>query len=167
MLPESHHDWLDDIAGPRPDPARIRDLQKPGTLTPPEQRRLDEELALNSLLDSHRPAPPVSSNFTSRVLSEIHRANPSKTRSSSWWHRIPRFATALSLAALVLIAGFTWSTTRTQSQLTELAQTALDVGQSTTVAGLDEISLADFDVIHRLGTESNPDDDALILALAQ
>ncbi len=170
MPPESHQDWLDDIAGPRPDPGQVRRLQQDPSLTPPEKRRLQEELALNQLLDTHRPAPPLSSNFTARVLAEVRRESRTSSRSTPWWQRLRPLAPALSFAALILTVAIAASVARNQATVqsqAELAQAALAVGQSTTVAGLDASSLADFDVIHRLGSGPNPEDDALILALAQ
>lgn len=170
MPPESHQDWFDDIAGPRPDPGQVRRLQQDGSLSPPEQRRLQEELALNHLLDSHRPAPPLSSNFTARVLAEVRRDSKAHSRPNPWWQRLRSLAPALSFAALLLTTAIAVSVVRNRATVrsqAELAQTALAVGQSTAVAGLDAASLADFDVIHRLGSGPNPEDDALILALVQ
>ncbi len=170
MPPESPQDWLDDIAGPRPDPGQVRRLQQDGTLSPSEKRRLHEELALNQLLDCHRPPPPISSNFTSRVLAGIRRESTPSSPPTPWWLRLPRLAPALSFATLLLAIGISASLARNRATVqsqAHLAQTALAVGQSTAVTGLDADSLADFDVIHRLGSGPNPDDDALILALAQ
>lgn len=170
MNPESHEDWLDHVSGPRPDPAEIRRLQSHGVLSPPERRRLADELALNALLGAHRPAPAVSSNFARRVVAEVSREGATARPALPWWLRwLPlRPGRALAggaalacacVAALALLRGV--------APEGSLRPDGATMAHAAALPGVDAETLSDFDAVHRLGSEPRPDDDALILALAQ
>lgn len=170
MNPESHEDWLDHVSGPQPDPAEIRRLQSHGVLAPPERRRLADELALNALLDQHRPGPAVSSNFARRVVAEVTRegatARPALPGWLAWLSMRPGRALAggaalacACVAALALLRGM--------SREGSLQPDGATMAHAAALPGVDAETLSDFDAVHRLGSEPAPDDDALILALAQ
>ncbi|MEI6341942.1 MAG: hypothetical protein WCR07_08285 [Verrucomicrobiota bacterium] len=171
MNPESHEDWLDHVSGPRPDPSEVRRLQSHGVLNPAERRRLTDELALNRLLDAHRPAPAASSNFASRVVAEVSREGSAAARPAfpglpEWirmgWRRVlagGAVAACASLAALALL--------RTGSPELRLGLESATIAHAASLPGVDAATMADFDAVRRLGAEPRPEDDALILALAQ
>jgi hypothetical protein len=48
-----------------------------------------------------------------------------------------------------------------------MAKQAVELGRAASVPGLEAASLADFEVIRRIGVVPRAEDDALILALAQ
>jgi len=169
MTPEPPEDWLDRVAGRKVDPETIRWLRQPGRLSEPERRRLEAELAFNGLLDGHRPPPPVSSNFTAQVLARIEREERVVERRTPWWQRIgwlPRLAALAALAALALTFGVLWSQGSATRQV-RMAKQAVELGRAASVPGLEAASLADFEVIRRIGVVPRAEDDALILALAQ
>lgn len=170
MNPESHEDWLDHVSGPRPDPDLVRRLQSHGVLAPAERRRLADELALNGILDAHRPPPPVSSNFARRVVAEVSREGASpRTPSPTWpawlslrWARRTAGAAVLAcagLAALALLRGIHGDA--------PLRPDAATMAHAAALPGVDAETLSDFDAVQRLASTPRPDDDALILALAQ
>ena len=163
MTPEPPEDWLDRVAGRKVDPETIRRLRQPGRLSEPERRRLEAELAFNGLLDGHRPPPPVSSNFTAQVLARIEQEERVVERRSSWW---PRIGWIPRLAAFALTFGVLWSQGSAARQV-RMAKQAVELGRAANVPGLEAVSLADFEVIRRIGVAPRAEDDALILALAQ
>jgi len=166
MTPETPEDWLDQVSGPPPDEATVRQWRRPGRLTDAERRRLEAELALNQLLDSHRPPPPLSSNFTARVLAEVTRESRSAAPAEPWWHRlrwIPRMAAFAALA----VAGIVVWNSGNATHRARLAQEAMELGTAASVPGIEAATLADFEVIRHISAVPKPEDDALILALAE
>ncbi len=166
MNPESHDDWLDVVAARRL-AQRERELLRDSMAgRPAEQRRLERELALNDLLDAHRPAPPVSSNFAALVMAEVSRSAPKRSPMSSVleWLRssgLPRMA-AFAALALALGAGWWRMDSRRQDRM---MRGAVEVARVS--SGVDGGALADFELVRHLDQQSKPDDDALIVALAQ
>jgi hypothetical protein len=165
MTPEPPEDWLDVVAGRKADPEMIRRLRQPGRLTEPERRRLEAELAFNELLDGHRP-PPVSSNFTARVLARIEQDERVVERRVSWWDKIGWIPRVAAFAVVALTFGLLWSQGAATRQA-RMAKQAVELGRAASVPGLEAASLADFEVIRRIGVAPRAEDDALILALAQ
>ena len=172
MNPESpEDDWLDRAAARRANPEERRQWIAELSAAPAQHRRLLRELALNDLLDAHRPAPRVSSNFAALVVAEVTRPTRSTRADRSWsawadwrhWFGLPRIA---ALAVLLLAVGTGWNNLETRQQR-QIARGAAEVGRTTTATGLDADSLANFDVIRHLGSGPRPEDDALMLALAQ
>lgn len=166
MTPEPPEDWLDVVAGRKVDPEMIRRLRQPGRLTESERRRFEAELAFNELLDGHRPSPPVSSNFTAQVLARIEQDERVAERRTTWWQKIgwvPRLAV---FAVVMLTFGLLWSQGSATRQA-RMAKQAVELGRAANVPGLEAASLADFEVIRRMGVAPRAEDDALILALAQ
>lgn len=167
MNPDWHEDWLDQVSGRRPDPETIRHLQRQGVLSPAEQRRLAHELALNRLLDGHRPAPAPSSNFTALVIHRVSRegsvSRPSLPRwSFSRVFRAWAGATAAALACMVAA----WMLRGPSPSLATM-EVAVSLEHATSLSGIEPSTLADFDVVQRLGSSSTAEDDALILALSE
>lgn len=170
MNPESHEDWLDHVSGPRPDPAEVRRLQSHGVLGPAERRRLADELALNALLDGHRPAPAVSSNFARRVVSEVSREGATARPALPGWLGWIALRPGRSLArgaALAFACIAALALLRGMSRQGSLPPDGATMAHAAALPGVDAETLSDFDAVHRLGSEPAPDDDALILALAQ
>lgn len=166
MTPEPPNDWLDLVAGRPVDPDVLQRLRRPGVLSDAERRRLEQEIALNELIDGHRPMPSVSSNFTARVLDEVRRAERQTGRSArgGWaWGWIPRFLLAGGLAMVGVVL---WTQGHNRHAI-RLAEQAAVLGAAANAAGLDATTLADFEVIRRLAADPRPEDDALILALAE
>lgn len=157
---------MDRVAGRKVDPETIRRLRQPGRLSEPERRRLEAELAFNGLLDGHRPPPPVSSNFTAQVLARIEQEERVVERRSSWWPRIGWIPRLAALAVVALTFGVLWSQGSATRQV-RMAKQAVELGRAANVPGLEAVSLADFEVIRRIGVAPRAEDDALILALAQ
>ena len=166
MKPESHDDWLDVVAARRL-AQRERELLRDSMADrPAEQRRLERELALNDLLDAHRPAPPVSSNFAALVVAEATRQPPERRGISAVfdWLRtsgLPRMA-AFAALALALGAGWWGIDSRRQDRM---VRGAVEVARVS--SGVDAGALADFELVRHLDQQPKPDDDALIVALAQ
>jgi len=165
MTPEPPEDWIDDVSGPRPDPEAVRQLRRPGRLTDPERRRLETELALNELLDSRRP-PPLSSNFTARVLAEVAREPRAERSPEPWWRRLRWVPRLVAFAALAIVGVVIWNSGNATHRA-RLAQGAMELGTAATVPGIEAATLADFEVIRHMTATPRPEDDALILALAE
>jgi hypothetical protein len=165
MTPETPEDWLDQVSGPRPDPESVRQLRRPGRLADPERRRLEAELALNELLDSRRP-PPLSSNFTARVLAEVARESRTERSTEPWWRRLRWLPRLVAFAALAIVGIVIWNGGNTTHRA-RLAQGAMELGTAATVPGIEAATLADFEVIRHITATPKAEDDALILALAE
>lgn len=169
MTPQNPENWPDLVAGPRSDAHQAASLRDHPALGEAERARLQEELALNALLDAHRPPPPVSSNFTARVLAGVERASDAEGERPApepWWRRLfplPRVAAA---AILIAVGAMIWTQTQAERDI-QLAAGVLEVGKASAIPGLDAASLADFEVIQRVHAQPKPEDEALILALAQ
>ena len=166
MTPETPEDWLDQVSGPPPDPETVRQLRRPGRLTDPERRRLEAELALNDLLESHRPPPPLPSNFTARVLAEVARESRTERSAEPWWRRLRWVPRLIAFAALAIVGVVVWNSGNATHRA-RLAQGAMELGTAATVPGIEAATLADFEVIRRMTAVPKPEDDALILALAE
>jgi hypothetical protein len=158
---------------------------------PTEARRLEEELALNRVLDqvlSSSPRTPVSSNFTARVLADI-RACPDqesvfsryRTRCVAWagarfaflarvlsgslariWsHSIP-----IAVAVVCVAIPLNWGWQRVQvHRHGAMARTAAELSVAAAMPGV--AVLQDFEAVQLLETRSAPDDAALIQALRE
>ncbi len=166
MTQEPPDDWVDLVAGSRPDPEAVRRLREAGRLTEQELRRLDAELALNRILEGHRRPPAPSSNFTARVLAEVSRESRPVTAAPPWWKRLGWLPRVVAIPALALVAILVWSQV-VATQQRRLAGRAAELGLAANVPGLDAGSLADFEVIRHIGSVPNAEDDALILALVE
>lgn len=186
-----NQDWLDEVARrrlPADEAARWRrQLQE----RPNEARRLEEELALNRLLDQVSDALPkslASSNFTARVLADI-QANPEQESGFSryrdrfttgvraqadfcarvfsrglapiWRHSVP-IAVALVCVAIPL----NWGWQRVQvHRHGAMARTAAELSVAAAMPGV--AVLQDFEAVQLLETRSAPDDAALMQALRE
>lgn len=166
MNPEMNDDWMDEVAGRRLSPHERERRREALAASPAERRRLERELALNDLLDAHRPAPPVSSNFTARVMAEVRReaAAPRRSHGLVDWVRAVLTPRTVAFASLALMMGAGWwgIDSGRQSRLARGATEVVRVSE-----GVHPSALADFEAVRHLDTRAKADDDALIVALAQ
>ena len=156
-----NNDWLDDVERRRLTAEERATLRRELAGRPRELARLDEELALNGLLDS-RPVPRAASNFTVRVLAEIaaETARAERPRADRWsWFRLPRLVFAATVAVAVT---FGWSQMRRHHR-TELAASVSEVSLAAAVPGVEV--LQDFEAIRSFRTAAQPGDVALLAAL--
>lgn len=160
-VPENS-DWLDPVAIGALDAEALSQLQARLAHSPREKARLEEELALNGLLQDIADAP-LSNNFTSQVMGEISRLEATQARRRSAWGApfrwIFRPALATAVAALALTG---WWQFRLQER-SNLAQSVQAVSRAAAVPGVEVFQ--DFDAIQLLRTSSQPGDVELIAAL--
>lgn len=183
-------DWLDEVARRRmpADEAAHWRLELSGR--PSEARCLDEELALNALLDA-LPRPSASPGFTDGVLREI-RSNPAREPARSRWvaqiegvfrgwfrgglppqdgfgpsdllRWMARPATSVLAVLAVLAVSLSWGWDRLQVQRHgAMARTAAEWSGAAAMPGV--AVLQDFEAIRLLETRSAPDDVALLQVL--
>lgn len=161
--PESE-DWLDAVQSRRLTPEALERLRRQLATRPRELSRLDDELALNRMLDAP-PIPPVSSNFLSRVEARIE-AEERAARTSAWfsWNRLGglRWLRPLAFAAVALVAAGAWWQVRIQ-QRASLATSITAVSRAASMPGVE--SLRDFDAVQLLLTTAQPGDVELLAAL--
>ena len=158
-----NNDWLDDVEGRRLTAEERSALRRELAGRPRELARLDEELALNGLLDS-RPVPRAAGNFTARVIAEIaaETARAERSRADRWsWFRLPRLVFAATVALVVTVG---WSQLRRQHR-TELAASVSEVSLAAAVPGVEV--LQDFEAIRSFRTAAQPGDVALLAALTE
>ncbi|MFO1458017.1 MAG: hypothetical protein U1G08_01310 [Verrucomicrobiota bacterium] len=157
-------DWLDNVQGRRLSPEAAERLRRELASRPRERQRLEEELALNRVLDS-LPCPEVSTNFLAQVEAQIVRseAGKSRERSGPWqwfgaFHWIRPWATVA--VALVAVAGW-W-----QIRVHERSSLAGNLAAVSRVAGMPGVdSLQDFEAVQLLRTTALPGDVELLAAL--
>lgn len=166
MNPESHDDWLDEVASRHLKPREREELRRVLADRPRERWRLERELALNDLLDGHRPAPAVSTNFVARVVAEATRPVPPRGLVSRILEALRHLASPrlVGFAALALAVGIGWRSIDVRRQ-DRMAREAVEMARA--ASGIDVESFADFEAVRRLDAVAKPDDDALIVALAQ
>ncbi len=161
-VPENS-DWLDPVAIGALDAEALSQLRARLAHSPREKARLEEELALNGLLQD-LPDAPLSNNFTSQVMGEISRLEATQARRRSAWvaplRWIFRPALVTAVAALALTG---WWQFRLQER-SSLAQSVQAVSRAAAVPGVEVFQ--DFDAIQLLRTSSQPGDVELIAALA-
>jgi hypothetical protein len=183
-----NQDWLDEVARKRLPATEVDRWRRELIERPAEARRLDEELALNRLLDS-LPRPSVSSDFTTRVMSGV-RETPeqqslvsrawedgvSRLRALKWalkWGMAPVLGVFRALSAhavpltvaLVCVANalhFGWRRVQTHRHGV-IARTAAEWSNAAAMPGV--AALQDFEAIQWLETRSAPDDVALLQLL--
>lgn len=164
--PESNPDWLEPVQQRHLADAEVAALRSRVSGNPADARLLEEELALNALLDS-RPRPSISSNFASQVWSEIDRTGAARpTPTHAWSTRLLRLFEALrsgpavALGTVLVAAALGWGQVAKHRQsalatnLSEFSRTAPDV----------EV-LRDFESIRAMAVKPEPGDLALIAAL--
>jgi hypothetical protein len=166
-------DWLEEIALRRWSEAEMAAQRRLLGGKPAELRRFEEEAALNEVLDARPGAPVAASNFSTRVRERIEleakadrRARAERSGRGIWpaWLR-PAFA----LAALCGSLGIGWNSFqayhRHHAEL--IARGASTLAFSASSPELSGESLENYDVIRRLGSNPEPDDEALIAALVE
>ncbi len=183
-----NQDWLDEVAQRRLTADEAAQWRRQLSERPSEARRLEEELALNYLLDS-QPRPKVSSNFTARVLSNLQESPEQKSWiSRSWISRYwtqsvvrvsngVRFFSGLAgriwahsipiVVALVCVAiPLNWGWQRVQvHRHGTMARTAAELSIAAAMPGV--AVLQDFEAVQLLETRSAPDDVTLMQALRE
>jgi anti-sigma factor RsiW len=137
---------------------------------PEAQADWEEEALLTQQLE-RLPAPPLASNFTAQVMEQLDRELAREERGGSgavvapWWKRlVPRYASALVLAFLV-VTGVLQFREHQQTERTELVDS---VTQLTPVASVLRPELMkDFDVIQQLRYVPSVSDQELLAALQE
>ena len=143
--------------------AEAAELQNLLATHPEAQADLETESALNDALAQLPEAPPVSSNFTARVLQAVERETTIRSRTDSRWSLhswLPRFAVAALSLTLAVAA---WH----HHEMNERAAMARDVAQlgAALVSSTPELT-ENFDTIRRLNA-SSPKADTELLTLMQ
>ncbi len=171
--PDMDSDWLEALAVARPAPEEVARRRRELAGRPAELRRLEQELALNALLDARPGAPRAASNFAAlvqqRIAAEDRQALQAKRGGAGrWWWRWlgPHPAWALTAVAVVCGITGTWGV-RNQQYRSQMAASVATVALTASSPGLSADSLEDYEVIRRLGAVAQPGDDALIAALAE
>jgi hypothetical protein len=165
-----NQDWLDEVARRRPTPEEAAEWKRSMASRPLEARRLEEELALNALLDG-LPRPEASPRFAEGVLAAIDReeARPGLLERLKVLV-FPAFLPAriAVLATACLAVAFGWSQfgamrhARARFQA-NLAQEAAEVSFAAAVPGVSVF--ADYDAVRLLSTPVAADDMDLMEAL--
>jgi anti-sigma factor RsiW len=160
------HDWRETILSGRADPETLQRLRSDLRGTPSEAAELEDELALNRLLND-LPAPPVPSNLASRVIQQVELESRRPAQRSGWLQalRLPlRWTAPVALAAaLTLTLAFTgWWQVRSRDRR-NLAESLAMLSRVTAVPGVEVFE--DFDAIRLLPTSTQPGDVELIAAL--
>ncbi len=156
-----HDDWLDEVERRVLSAEELSTLRRQLASRPREATRLEEELALNRLLDGGF-RPRASSNFTQRVLADLAVREPASRRSQfGGWARLrfPRFV-LYATAALAMTIGW-W-----QFQLHQRVQLAASVAEISRAAAVPGLALLqDFEAIQSFRAAPQPGDLALLAAL--
>ncbi len=165
-----NQDWLDEVARRRPTSEEAAEWKRSMASRPLEARRLEEELALNALLDG-LPRPEASPRFAEGVLAAIDReeARPGLLERLKFLV-FPAFLPAriAVLATACLAVAFGWSQfgamrhARARFQA-NLAQEAAEVSFAAAVPGVSVF--ADYDAVRLLSTPVAADDMDLMEAL--
>jgi hypothetical protein len=185
-----NQDWLDEVARRDLTPEEASRWRRELSERPSEARRLDEELALNRVLDS-LPRPSVSSDFTARVMSALQESPEQQSGISRAWEQgISRFRTLkwaltsvmasftgafrslgahaipLTVALVCLAIPLNWGWQRVQvHRHGAMARTAAELSVAAEMPGV--AVLQDFEAVQWLETRSAPDDVALMQALRE
>ncbi len=157
-----HNDWLDEVERRKLSAAEAEALRRELAQRPREQARLEEELALNRLLDE-LPKSAASTNFACRVMQavEAESAAAERARESRTWFRWPRLAWAL--AVFTVGVGGWWQIQGVSRA--RLAASVADVSRAAAVPGVEV--LQDFEAIRSFQTSAQPGDVALLAALTE
>jgi anti-sigma factor RsiW len=178
-----NQDWLDEVAQRRLTAEEAAQWRRLLSERPSEARRLEEELALNQLLDS-RSRPVVSSNFTARVLSGIQESPEQESGISRWWAqgvarvwsvvrffsgtvgRIWAHSIPIAVAVVCVAIPLNWGWQRVQVHRNgTMARTAAELSVAAAMPGV--AVLQDFEAVQLLETRSAPDDVTLMQALRE
>lgn len=176
-----NQDWLDEVARRRLTAEEAARWRRQLSERPAEVRRLDEELALNRILES-LPRPSASSNFTALVLSGIQESPHQESGISRWWiqgfsragggarlfsgmlGRLWRHSIPIAVALVCVAIPLNWGWQRVQvHRHGAMARTAAELSVAAAMPGV--AVLQDFEAVQLLETRSAPDDAALLQAL--
>jgi hypothetical protein len=147
-------------------PVEAAELQKYLSAHPAAREEWENEMALGKLLEQLPEAPPVSSNFTARVLREAALEKAARERIlSGRWHRLRNFWVVMpkwAVAVLVIALG---AAGYHQHQVNARAALAKNVVEFTAaVSASDPEAMADFEPIRQL-SDAQPKADIELLAL--
>ncbi len=166
MTPEPENsDWLEEVQSGRVSRERAVQLRRELQKHPREAARLEEELALNTVL-ARLPEVPVPTNLATRVLEEIRQDEAQFLRKSrrwtTWWRGLGLLR-PVAVTAVVALALTGWWQFRLHERRV-LAESVSEVSLAAAVPGID--TLEDFQAIQLLRTSAQPGDLELIAALA-
>ena len=109
---------------------------------------------------------PLSAITDARVLAEVARESRTERSAEPWWRRLRWVPRLVAFAALAIVGVVVWNSGNATHRA-RLAQGAMELGTAATVPGIEAATLADFEVIRHIAANPKPEDDALILALAE
>jgi hypothetical protein len=165
-----NQDWLEEAARRRVSPQEASRWRSELASRPRELRRLEEELALNALLDG-TPRPGVSSRFTAEILESIDRDSAPKSAFHRWVSQLAAFRVSIpqfSLPRLALAGtacaalAFGWNRVEVRRHGI-LARQAAEI---TVAAGVPGVAVfGDFEAVRLLSTPVTADDTDLMEAL--
>lgn len=142
--------------------AEIQQLQSWMAEYPQESKDWDLELELTEAI-AHLPDVPVPSNFTSRVLSQVEREQPTRpSESDGWfsrWHLRLRWLPRAAVASVVLAAGLLSYSHVQDSKRRHQAESVREIISYTAVPG-PEI-LQDYEAIQAMSQSPRPDMELL------
>lgn len=178
-----NQDWLDEVTRRRLPADEAAQWRRQLSERPSEARRLEEELALNHLLDS-QPKPRASTDFTARVLSGIQESPERESGISRWWTlgvfqvesgarffsgmigRLWRHSIPIAVALVCVAIPLNWGWERVQiHRHGAMARTAAELSVAAAMPGV--AVLQDFEAVQLLETRSAPDDVTLMQALRE
>jgi len=145
--------------------ARLRELL---ASHPEAKEDWEIEAGLNRILEHLPEAPPVSSNFTARVLQALEREAAAQSRAGgngwrAWWSLSPwRWMPRAAIASLALGLGVMAYHQRQINVRTAMARDVVEFTQ--VVFASDPELMENFELIRRLG-DSQPKADTELLAL--
>lgn len=165
-------DWLEVMAMARPTPVEIARRRRELAGRPKELQRLDQELALNALLDARPRAPRAATNFAAvvqqRIMAEDRLAEATRKRvPMRWWHWVLGGHPAWSMAAMLVVGLTLGGVWLNRSHRAQMAASVATVALTASAPGLSADSLENYEIIRRLDTAALPGDDALIAALVE
>ena len=141
------------------------ELQRHLAAHPADEADWQAEAELNRLLERLPEAPPVSSNFTARVLKSVELEAAAKTRERaqvpllrSIWNWLPRAAVATA------VVGFLWVGHYHSEVMAERQALARNVAGLAQAVSSDPELMKDFEPIRRL-SDSQPVVDTELIAL--
>lgn len=170
--PDAESDWIEALAVARPSPVEVTHRRQELAGRPKELQRLEQELALNALLDARPGAPRAASNFAAqvneRIAMEDRLGNLTRHRSArTGWALLFGGRAGWALAAATAVGlGVVWISLN-RNHRAQMAASVATVALTASSPGLSADSLENYEIIRRLDAAAQPGDDALIAALAE
>ena len=147
-------------------PAQEAELEKYLAENPHARADWECEMRLSRALEKLPEAPPVSSNFTARVLEtlRLEETAAGHERSRGWfaWRTFGRWVPRLAAVGLAMFLGFlVWH----QHELNAAAERARNIAGLASVFTANQDVMADYKPISRLGASRVTPDNELIVLL--